>query len=183
MYLYKLTPHSRIYQLFRSFPPFSHILYMKMYTGRMASAVGTKRDSSSENWGCIQYRPQSKIYTQTTNLVNSDLCRFNCDITSYHHTIRRRCTRCRKVIRQSWIPIRIHAIPEAGSPLWWVSFFHSISRSTTHRPLLNGTPKANDLKQDLTIWQIPHDLKTQSAASLVPRSQMHWELWKLRTSS
>jgi hypothetical protein len=35
------------------FDPFfslSHLLYMMMYTGRMASADGTKSDSSSVDW-------------------------------------------------------------------------------------------------------------------------------------
>lgn len=128
MKIYKLTPpFSNLSPLFRSFLSFSHLLYMKMYTGRMASAVGTKRDSSSEDWVSVQYQPQSRIHVQTTNLVNFGLRRFNCNVTGDHHTIGRRCTRCRKVIRQSWIPIRIHAIPEPASPLWWVSFFHSVS--------------------------------------------------------
>lgn len=54
MKFYKLTPpFSNLSPLFRSFLSFSHLLYMKMYTGRMASAVGTKRDSSSEDWRSI----------------------------------------------------------------------------------------------------------------------------------
>ena len=49
--------------------------------------------------------------------------------------------------------------------------------------MLLVAPKANDLKDDLTIEQIPHDLKLHKAGSLCPKSQMHCELWKLRISS
>lgn len=52
----------------------------------------------------------------------------------------------------------------------------------THRPWFQGVPNARDLKFDLAIMQIPQDLKLQSTASLVPKSQMHWDAWKLRTS-
>ena len=63
------------------------------------------------------------------------------------------------------------------------SAFHLSQQLFSHRPLLLVAPKAKDLNVDLTIKQIPHDLKLHKVGSLCPKSQMHCELWKLRTSS
>jgi hypothetical protein len=59
------------------------------------------QDSSSEDWICVQYQPRSRIHTQTTNLVNFGLRRFNVQLRHHRRSSHDRAT-----------------MYKAGSPLW-----------------------------------------------------------------
>jgi hypothetical protein len=55
-------------------------------------------------------------------------------------------------------------------------------RGMTYLPVFAVTPNAKARNDDFTMLQMPQDLNEQSTASPTPRSHMHCELWKVRSS-